>query len=374
MRRTLALTFAAVMPFFILSCSSGGSGPDEAGTGVIVDQNIEDGDTGISLAAAPSVEFRDPMDAATIDESTFFVQARDVDGSVEYDGSSRTATFIPDALYEENTWYELVISGDIENTDGQALGTDRTISFMTGDLDCDGLADRMEPNEDWSDPSIVDVDRWYRTLTLCEDDRDVYSFTIDDTATVTINARAEHSPGTEWLLAFRTSEGVNYRTNYNTPASGETARIHYTFLPGTYNVVIGSNLDATYYLYDLMIETSEPYPDDQYEDNDFIEDAAHIAPGHYDGLLANLFDFDWYSFDAISGDSISVAVHVDELAGSPHWTFDIYNPEGGHVGGGIVNEPDHTVSVVATMTGSYYARLWYPSDGVRYSMDIEVGR
>src|SRR5436190_2078868 len=91
-------------------------------------------ETGIALDANVTVQFSEPMNASSIDSSTFRLRAdgspTDVDALVTYSGV--TATVDPNSALAPNTIYHVTVSGTVANANDSQLGSDYTWSFTTG--------------------------------------------------------------------------------------------------------------------------------------------------------------------------------------------------------------------------------------------------
>ncbi len=357
----------------LASCgSSGGSGPGDTTPPGIDETSIQDGAMDVSLCIRAEATFDSPMDAGTVNEGTFYLEERTVSGQVDYDAQTRTAGLTPDTLLVANAIYRLLISDAIEDKDGTPLPETVTIDFETGDFDCDGIADYMEPNGDVLTAPSIELNRWYRTLTLCEDDRDYFSFSLEETAKVWINARARHTPGVHWRVTFQTADGVDYYTSTYNPAQGDTTRCRYTFLPGTYAVGVYSVADPMYFLYDFMLGTDEPCPDDDWEDNDFINQAPTITEGTIENLVSCYSDYDWFAVYLEEGETVTVTMDVEDPGPAWVWSVDIYNPDESYLEGELGTSDPMTVNAVAETDGTHYIRTSFVGEGSLYSLDIEI--
>jgi Bacterial Ig-like domain len=73
------------------------------------------------------------MDSATINRDTFKLLDQQtlhpVDGTVEYDESTRVATFTPDARLENGPMYEATITTGVRDRSGNALAQDYAWHF-----------------------------------------------------------------------------------------------------------------------------------------------------------------------------------------------------------------------------------------------------
>lgn len=102
-----------------------------------------DTSVGNCLATAVSTSFSEPMDAATIDGTTFGVTASGVPvpGSVSYDAPTRVASFVPTAAggFAANQAFVVTVESGptgVKDLAGNALAVDRTWTFTTGAQAC----------------------------------------------------------------------------------------------------------------------------------------------------------------------------------------------------------------------------------------------
>src|SRR2546427_279307 len=88
--------------------------------------------TGVGITAQLATTFSEPMDASTINTSTFTLKqgTTPVAGTVSYSGV--TATFTPAANLAPLTPYTVTISTGTKDLAGNALSTDMSWSFTTG--------------------------------------------------------------------------------------------------------------------------------------------------------------------------------------------------------------------------------------------------
>jgi len=105
------------------------------------------------------VTFSEPMNAATISESTFFLQDGNetVSESVSY--NEMKATLTPSNNLQNNTLYTAIVTQNIEDTNGQALPALFSWSFTTcvlqmfyRDSDSDGYGDPLDTIQSCSAP------------------------------------------------------------------------------------------------------------------------------------------------------------------------------------------------------------------------------
>jgi hypothetical protein len=87
----------------------------------------------------PTATFARDMDRATINTSTFKLldqhYLQPVDGRVDYDVSTRRATFIPSAPLQNGRTYSATITAGVKDKAGNTMAQDRTWHFTVRDQD-----------------------------------------------------------------------------------------------------------------------------------------------------------------------------------------------------------------------------------------------
>jgi hypothetical protein len=89
------------------------------------------GASGVDLNTKIQATFSAAMDPSSITDLTFTVEPG-VTGSVDYDATSKTATFTPSAKLTANKSYTATIKGGVKDAAGNALASDYTWKFTTG--------------------------------------------------------------------------------------------------------------------------------------------------------------------------------------------------------------------------------------------------
>ncbi len=128
MPRKLAAMILVLALVSLSSCGdsdSGGSGPDTTPP-EISQVSIADGATGVGLVEQLRVTFSEPMDEATITETSLVVAGRSATGYIDYDEATRTASFTPDTLYAINTPHQLIVTEDVTDAEGNALASEHS--------------------------------------------------------------------------------------------------------------------------------------------------------------------------------------------------------------------------------------------------------
>ncbi|MFA5463548.1 MAG: Ig-like domain-containing protein, partial [Dysgonamonadaceae bacterium] len=102
----------------------------------------------VSTNKVITATFNEPMQSATINESTFFVKngVNIVSGHVTYSGT--TATFTPASLLQANTVYTATVTRGATDPMGNVMRNDYTWSFNTGSLPRVILTDPVEGASD----------------------------------------------------------------------------------------------------------------------------------------------------------------------------------------------------------------------------------
>jgi len=147
-------------------------GPDTTPP-VVAATSPVNGATGFSAAANVTATFSEPMDATTINTSTFDLRTSTnqiVAGSVTYNTSTRTATFDPTAPLQYLTSYTATVRGaaggaeggaDVKDLAGNAMAADYSWSFTTGPAPgacpCNIWNGNPTPAGADADPSAVEV-------------------------------------------------------------------------------------------------------------------------------------------------------------------------------------------------------------------------
>jgi len=376
MTRKLAAVVLVLALVALSSCSdsdSGGSGPDT--TPPEVSQvSIADGATGVGLVEQLRVTFSEPMDPATITETSLVVAGRSATGYIDYDEATRTASFTPDSLYAVNTPHQLIVTEDVTDADGNALASEHSTAFTTGPLDCEHLLDHLEPNNDIAGAAIVGLNEWVRTLTQCEGrtDRDYFQFTLEETAKIYARAKLKYCiEDVSWVTEFRRSDGELYVNCGTSVDPGETTGWYYTLLPGTYwvSVYCSESEPWGFALYDFMLETDDPCRDDELEDNDFFEERAQTTANESYNLVGCMVDADYFWVDIEMGQTLTVTVTTTvntnrrlRLYDTSQVQVDYYN--------GMDNPASVSYTATRSGTHSFMTRFW--DDGTTYEMNVSV--
>jgi hypothetical protein len=329
--------------------------------------------TDVDLIQRVEVEFSEPMDAATINDTTITVEQRGARSSVEYDAPSRTAYVIPDTLYAPRSHYTVVVSDDIADEAGNALVAPDTFGFETGDLDCEHLADYLEPNNSVLGASPIDLEVDYPALTLCGDDQDVFEFEVDEPTKIGVNWHYHVADSTSTYFDITRTDGNTYGVFRHTALSEEWRVFYFTLRPGTYYLGMWAPDVDWYVLYDLNLSTHQPCPDDAYEDNDFRSEAEPIEPGTLEGLRGCIYDNDLFRMDLAAGADVTITV-TNTSPGEPNRLVALYPVEGPAVVAETGTENPLTVQGTTNGAGTHYVQVTFYANDVVYDLNVEVAK
>jgi hypothetical protein len=365
-----------VLLFLTCICLVAGCGDDDTVNVVTpkVTQTFpEDGATGLSLFTPISIWFSREMDEASLD--SIFVDNKPA-SMIEYVSGDKRAIVYADTLLEAEAVHEVLVSSYAMDTGGNNLASDYTFSFTTGPLDCAHLQDRFEPNDDVLTATPVELNVTYNLLSSCGDAerRDLFRFTVGDTVKVTAKNHVSYSDSTRanFLVEFLRPDGAEYT------AAGMLGHVpgnmdwYKTVLPGTYIVSTGKYHDDQYLVaYDLTLETSEPCIDDEYEDNDFFDEAPLLSPGNYTDLRACMQDKDYYMLDLEAGQTLEVTFTQTSTPERLRRLL-LYNSDYDELARVQSSSSPTTAGLIISETGTYYVGLIFWNDDIVYDLLIDV--
>ncbi len=383
MRRLVVLALMMAAALLPTSCSKDGSGgiePNDTQSPTVESTLPADGATDRSLVQSVSFTFSEPLDETTVTDTTLLLTGREQSFHIGYDGTTRTATITPDTMYAAETWYTAHVTEGVTDEAGNPV-VPESVDFRTGPIDCAHLADAMEPNEEIATAAVVGVENQYYSLTVCDDDKDTYEFSLNEATKVTFSTYIKHAPtdtageGPGWQIHYMRADGEYYSTLGTGADPGQTPSYTYTFYPGTYYCEIFSSYGmepGDYVLYDLMVSGDEPCQDDEYEDNDFQDDAAPITEGLHTGLSGCHVDADWYSIEMSAGETLTVTVDATFEPGDwEHRRMRVIPPSGDSVtDSGTTNPMTCQVTSATDGTAYFYVQFW--EDDVTYTLDVEL--
>lgn len=360
---------------FFAGCGDDESPRDTSAPTVIATDPIE-GATGISPYPVVQVWFSEEMDPATIDTLTFYIEG--LRGySVLYDATEHKATLYPAVLAEAGTEYDVHVAGEVEDASGNAMGQEAVFAFTTGERDCEHLGDRFEPNDVIASATPVEVDVVYPGLTSCggAERDDYYRISLSESKKIVVMADVSYADTAHvsWKINFRREDGKDYSTlGTGVDSTGGVETYHYTFLPGTYWIEVGNYYESSHLvLYHLTVAGLDPVEDDQYEDNDFFDEAKPIEPGLHEGLRGAHVDDDYFSIDLAVGQTLTITV-TEVPAITDTRRVRIARPTGSTLAGGNYQTGPVAVSWTATQAGEHLIDVQWWTDGIIYNLNVEV--
>ncbi|MBD3348804.1 MAG: hypothetical protein GF400_06370 [Candidatus Eisenbacteria bacterium] len=383
MRKLTALALVLLVATLLPSCGEDGDGgtqPEDSQGPTVESTQPTDGSTDLSLVQSVSFTFSEPMDSATINDTTLLVSGRSPSFHVGYDAPSRTATITPDTLYATETWHSAVLTEGVTDEAGNPAAPE-TVDFRTGPMDCAHLADAMEPNEEIASAAAVAVGDDHYSLTVCDDDKDTYEFSLSEAAKVRFSTYINHAPtdaggdGPGWQIHFMRADGEYYSTLGTVADPDHTPSYSYSFFPGTYYCEIYSSYGmetGDYVLYDLSVTSETACQDDPYEDNDFQDEATPITEGLHTGLAGCDVDEDWFSIEMSTGDTLTVTVDATFQPGDwENRRLMIRPPSGDQFYESGTTNP-FTGQAVSASDGTAYLYVQFWEDDVTYTLDIDL--
>lgn len=119
------------------STSGSGSAPGDATLPTVISFAPDAGAVGVSVDASMRARFSESMDSATIDSTSFLVEAAGtpIAGVVAFDTVADTATFTPHSALPDDTQIEARLTTDVSDLAGNQLETTFIWTFTTEDLD-----------------------------------------------------------------------------------------------------------------------------------------------------------------------------------------------------------------------------------------------
>ncbi len=329
--------------------------------------SLADSATDVGLLAPLRVTFSEDMDPASV-PSAIGLSGHSGEDEVEFDAGTRTATYTPNLLYPPDSWLTLEVEGATDLA-GNPVVPDH-LDFQTLPLACESFVDSLEPNEEIATAAPVEIGREYRGLTLCGGEKDRYSFTLTEAATINVETDVVSIPGRSagvvWLQVNFLRADDEFYSAYGKQAELGAWSVGFSFLPGTYYVEVLGNLDPDgLIVYHLSLSASAPCQDDAYEDNDFADQAPLIGTGAYP-LRGCAGDLDNFRVDLNAGETLRVTT-----ASSQPGTRALRLKVPGQDLVSLVNEEESIqVEATATQAGEALvdARFWQDCE---YTLTIE---
>jgi hypothetical protein len=100
--------------------------------------------TDVALNVVVTVVFTEPIDTSTVNLSSVQLLhgEQSVSGKIVFQGDSWDALFVPDKPLDPESTYELVVTREVRDLDGQALDASYSSTFVTGTKSCSDAADK----------------------------------------------------------------------------------------------------------------------------------------------------------------------------------------------------------------------------------------
>ena len=373
----LALIIVVSIALGILAGCGGddGSSPQDNQSPVVMATNPAAGATWVSPNMPVRIAFSEAMDETSLD--SVFISGVEVSAR-EYDDDSHSVTLWFAEMLDTGTEYEVRVAGAVRDRAGNRMEDDHTFSYTTvaGPLTCTGLYDHFELDNHIADATGVDLGRWYWLVPSCGglERYDFYEFTLIDGARVTLRMNFVFADTAEmdWRLHFYRADGGSYSSSGASLTFPEEMILSHSFLPGTYYTRINkTDEDDHLGVYSFTIETSDPCQDDEYEDNDFEDEASPVTAGLLEGLHGCYEDADYYSIDIEAGKSLRVTMtEVTTVAGGVDRKLSLSGPG---VAIGVTDQTEPRIETIpAAQAGTYYIEARWWADGVIYNLNVEV--
>jgi hypothetical protein len=292
---------------------------------------------------------------------------------VSYVAGIRAAYVVPDTLYAAETWHGVVVSDQVTDEAENPLAPADTSSFRTGPLDCDHLTDLMEPNGTTENAALVETDRPYHTLSICEDDMDNFLVDLQDTTRIDFRISIRHAVD-EWsaLTLMRDDEGEQFFTRaWPTTQTGEEHTVSFSFLPGTFRYRYSSAGSADLILYDIELETGDPCRDDIFEDNDWYGSNVVIGAGSYADMRGCPEDSDIFVVELGEGDLLIFTVTT--ATDPTERRMGIYSPANAELAVYTGEDNPSSVQATAPEAGAHTIFVLFDSEEpIDYEMTVSV--
>jgi hypothetical protein len=266
---------------------------------------------------------------------------------------------------------------------GNNIADDTSATFATGPFDSEHLRDVFEPNHTAALAPHLELYETYGPLTSfgSEERNDVFEFTVTQTVNILASTEAAYvdTEYIAWQMYFERANGDLYAgigTSFKPIRMTPTH--HHTFLPGTYYLHLWKAYDDHHIVaYYLTLDTYEPCEDDEYEDNDFIDQAIPISAGTIEGLRGCDSDGDFFSVELEEGDTLTVAA-TETSSIERTRMLEIFGPDGSRITGHVSNEDplDNPIveTCVAEEAGTYSFWVYWIGDGIVYDLEVKIGR
>ncbi|EGD77783.1 hypothetical protein PTSG_08873 [Salpingoeca rosetta] len=234
--------------------------------------------------------------------------------------------------------------------------------------------DQFEENDESDNAYVLSEEQTSFDAVVCESDFDWYRVYVCAGGQVAIDVLFDHETGDLDAYLYD-SEGNNVVAA--TSATDNEYLTHTDTVGGGWYwlVVYGYYTDTTApYHVDIAV-TCSGCPDDQYEENDFYEDAYWFSAGvtHFDAYTCPE-DFDWFRFFVCEGaEKVTATVTFDQDV--VDLTARMYNAAGNSVAfSNSTTDNEVLVDEDVTDPGYYYLDIWgyWVTSTGPYSVDIQV--
>jgi hypothetical protein len=377
MKAWLALTLGVSMTLGALAGCGGddGSSPRDTEPPAVTVTNPASGATWVSPNRPVRITFSEAMDAASLD--SVFIEGI-VAGAREYDDESHSVTLWLAEMLETGTEYNVRVAAAVRDRAGNSMEEDHIFTYTTmqGPVTCASLYDHFENDDHIPYATEVATGRWYWLIPSCGGNEryDFYAFTLTDPASVTLRMNLVYADTTDmdWRLHFYREDGGNYCSDRISLSCPAEMTLSHSFLPGTYYARISKADDDDHVgVYSFVLETSDPCPDDEYEDNDFEDEATPITAGLLEGLRGCDEDADYFSIEMEAGKTLRVTMtEVTNVAGGIERKLSLYGPG---VGTGVTDWTEPRIEMITALEDTtHYIEARWGTDGVVYNLNVEV--
>jgi PKD repeat protein len=336
-----------------------------------------DGATDVSPYPIVEIWFSQAMGPSSMDTANFHLDGVGI-RAIFYDTIQRRAILFPATIVTPLTEHAVRVGPNVMNDAGAPMGQEAVFHFTAGELDCDHLRDRFEPNNDLASATLIDTDAYYPGLSSCAGSEmaDMYRFTLTQATKIRVTEEIAYSDTNhaDIKINFLRGDSLAYSSHgASVSVTPGAANSHYfTFLPGTYWIGTGKNVNDSHMLvYHLRIEELAPAPDDEYEDNDFPDQATPVLAGLYENLRGAFVDADYYSISLVAGQILTVTATEVTSTGTTR-RLQIEGMNGEFYTGHTDTANPAVESWTATTDGTYLIQVRWWTDNVIYNMNVEV--
>jgi hypothetical protein len=352
-----------------------GSSPVDNQPPGVAATNPAAGATGVSPNRPVRISFSEAMDETSLD--SIFIEGVKVSAR-EYEDETHSVTLWFSEMLEAGTEYRVRVASSVRDRAGNPMTGDHTFSYTTvpGPLTCNSLYDLYESDDHIESSTKIDLGKWYWLVPSCGglERYDFYEFTLIDAARVTLRMNFVFADTADmgWRINFYRRDGGSYSSFRESLTLPAEMMLSHSFLPGTYYArICKADDDEHVGVYSFTVETSNPCHDDEYEDNDFEDEAVPITAGLLEGLRGCDEDADYYSIEIEEGETLRVTMtEVTSVAGGVDRKLSLFGPG---VGTGPTNRTEPRIEMITALeTGTHYIEAMWWADGVVYDLNVEV--